>query len=671
MESAPRLAVAGIVAGFGVAAHGQSMQLWSAYRDLGSSTDRVVSSQTDSGGNTYVLAQMSKSSGPDVDFAKVNSGGSISWTRPLSNTGPDAGDAMTLAPGGGAIFAYSFYNSAAGAASEFVRRYDPSGNLIFSCGPIDGGFRATAMTAASDGSVFVTGTLANGGIRLVKISSSGSLVWSTDIAPADSNGSNSARALALDSSAHIDLVGSMWNGVQSLPAFWQVDSSGAVTLAVTVPVSGQTVGQANAIVPVQNGPSMIAGTSTVDGVSRGWLAALDGSGDETWLQTTAGSGFNGEDLQAIALDPFGRVIVAGSALTSAGSQDFYIARFATDSTPIWSTTYNGPGSGADQAKWLAVDKWGSIFVGGQVTASDGQLDYAVLKLGPTGVPVWPTSGDVFYNGAAIYDGGGSGNNTPAGLGLDSRGDAFVGGTSIGPSGGYDLNVVKYGPTDNAAFVSQSVPTSMIAGLHYTVSVQFENTGNTVWTNTDDYKIGSQNASDNKTWGINRVSVPFGDSISQGQTENFTFTAVAPIDAGTYNFQWRMHDTFGYFGAQSSNIAVTVTELPDEALYVSQLVPSSVKAGSTFTVTVTMRNVGSNTWMAGNYGLMPVSGYVNWAGGMVNLAPSESIAHGAYKTFNITCTAPMTTGSYKMKWQMCGPNGAFNQLTTPKGITVTN
>ena len=133
----------------------------------------------------------------------------------------------------------------------------------------------------------------------------------------------------------------------------------------------------------------------------------------------------------------------------------------------------------------------------------------------------------------------------------------------------------------------------------------------------------------------------------------------------------MNNSLVFFGAPSVNVPITVTELPDAALFVSQSVPSTVKAGSAFTVSVKMRNVGFNSWAYGSYSLVAPSGYANWTTSAVSLSSGETIAHGNYKTFTFTCVAPATSGSYKMKWQMCGPNGLFDQATTIKTISVTS
>jgi Zn-dependent metalloprotease len=116
------------------------------------------------------------------------------------------------------------------------------------------------------------------------------------------------------------------------------------------------------------------------------------------------------------------------------------------------------------------------------------------------------------------------------------------------------NCAPQGGVNNATFVSQSVPTSMIAGQSYSVSVTMNNSGTTTWT-PGVHRLGSQNPENNSTWG-GRVDLPY--SVAPGQNVTFYFTVTAP-PAGTYNFQWRMLEEYvQWFGDYTPNVVVTVT-----------------------------------------------------------------------------------------------------------------
>src|SRR5262249_50954373 len=81
-----------------------------------------------------------------------------------------------------------------------------------------------------------------------------------------------------------------------------------------------------------------------------------------------------------------------------------------------------------------------------------------------------------------------------------------------------------GGTNGAAFVSQSVPSSMTAGQVTGVSVTMNNNGSTTWT-PGTYFLGSLNPQGNTTWGLNQVAL--GSSVAPGQNATFTFNITAP------------------------------------------------------------------------------------------------------------------------------------------------
>jgi hypothetical protein len=121
-------------------------------------------------------------------------------------------------------------------------------------------------------------------------------------------------------------------------------------------------------------------------------------------------------------------------------------------------------------------------------------------------------------------------------------------------------------SNNAMFVSQSVPATMVAGQTYNVSVTMKNTGTTTWRETSDafYRLGSQNPVDNVTWRAhNRVylsqTTPPVSTVAPGSEVTFAFAVTAPSTAGTYNFQSRMvQDAVEWFGDYTPNVSVTVT-----------------------------------------------------------------------------------------------------------------
>jgi RHS repeat-associated protein len=111
-------------------------------------------------------------------------------------------------------------------------------------------------------------------------------------------------------------------------------------------------------------------------------------------------------------------------------------------------------------------------------------------------------------------------------------------------------------SNDAEFVNQAVPASMVPGGAYNVAVTMKNTGTATWPAGVAYLLGSQNPQDNTRWGGGRVAL--GAAVQPGGLATFSFQVTAPATPGTYGFQWRMVQEFvTWFGPQTPNVAVTV------------------------------------------------------------------------------------------------------------------
>ncbi len=232
--------------------------------------------------------------------------------------------------------------------------------------------------------------------------------------------------------------------------------------------------------------------------------------------------------------------------------------------------------------------------------------------------------------------------------------------------------------NNALFVSQSVPDSMVAGQSYDVSVTLRNIGTATWTRDTSFRLGSYNPGDNIIWKANgpcdvpnihhRVYLCSGEAIARGDMKTFSFQVTAPVQAGQYNFQWRMVKEFvEWFGDYSANVAVSVVDPPPEinnAQFISQNVPATMEIGQTYDVSVTMKNTGTTTWTRdtsfrlGSYN--PGSNTIWKPEGpcdvpnihhRVYLCSGEAIAPLETKTFTFQVTAPTQAGEYNFQWRM--------------------
>ncbi|HEX3184551.1 MAG TPA: hypothetical protein VHQ94_07130 [Pyrinomonadaceae bacterium] len=114
------------------------------------------------------------------------------------------------------------------------------------------------------------------------------------------------------------------------------------------------------------------------------------------------------------------------------------------------------------------------------------------------------------------------------------------------------------PSSDATFVRHQVPTSMIAGRKYPVSVTMRNTGITTWTSGGANSFGLGANRDSDTWGLTRRGLP--SPVSPGGEVTFAFDVIAPAP-GAYRFQWRMlQELIEWFG-DLTDMPVQVTAAP--------------------------------------------------------------------------------------------------------------
>lgn len=126
---------------------------------------------------------------------------------------------------------------------------------------------------------------------------------------------------------------------------------------------------------------------------------------------------------------------------------------------------------------------------------------------------------------------------------------------------FSITVNASGNSWNSEFLSQEVPTSLTPGQSFQSTLRWRNTGTQTWNGSGGFRLGSQNPTDNRTWGGNAVIV---SSANVPPNNEFivTFTAFAPTTPGTYNFQWQtFQNGVGFFGEPSDNVVIIVGQAP--------------------------------------------------------------------------------------------------------------
>ncbi len=181
---------------------------------------------------------------------------------------------------------------------------------------------------------------------------------------------------------------------------------------------------------------------------------------------------------------------------------------------------------------------------------------------------------------------------------------------------------------SALYISDSIPTNMIAGETYHATVNFTNNGNTPWSSARGVTLAMWG----QTWNYNlnndttvdsmpAWNIPAGVTIQPGQTYTWNLT-LQPQWSGTFGVGFQMVQQtvwkrssemwLGNYASKNMNVAATAPS----ALYISDNIPSSMMAGETYHATVNFTNNGNTPWNSGRGVTLAMWGQT-WNFGMDN------------------------------------------------------
>ena len=232
----------------------------------------------------------------------------------------------------------------------------------------------------------------------------------------------------------------------------------------------------------------------------------------------------------------------------------------------------------------------------------------------------------------------------------------------------NVAVVVTKATDAAQFVSNTGATTVFAGADFFSTNTMKNVGTSTWTTATLYSMMSQSPANNTTWNGNRIPIPGAvPSVAPGASVTFTKQCTAPITPGTYTMQWQCNKNGVAFGDTTPLLTMTVVQGPDNSQWLSTTgVPTSIGPGKTFTGVISMKNLGTATWTAGPYTLVPI-GSNNF--GIASVA-AVSTAQNATDAFSALFTAPATPGTYTFQWRVAHSGTKFGQSSPSITIVVS-
>ena len=114
----------------------------------------------------------------------------------------------------------------------------------------------------------------------------------------------------------------------------------------------------------------------------------DPSGNQVWASRYDRPGMFPDSAFAIAVDDSGNVYVTGYSYDSATYQDYATTKYYPNGDTAWVRRYYGPGNSWDEARAIAVDDSGNVYVTGFSTGDGTDYDYATMKYSANGETSW-------------------------------------------------------------------------------------------------------------------------------------------------------------------------------------------------------------------------------------------------------------------------------------------
>jgi uncharacterized delta-60 repeat protein len=436
----------------------QVKQEWvSRYNEPGNGQDNANSIAVDGSGNVYVTGR-SRSAGAithdDYATIKYNSLGVEQWASRYN--GPanvndwaysiavdGSGNVYVTGVSAGSIGYYATIKYNSSGVQQWASLYD---------GHTSSAERVYSIAVDNSGNVYVTGSydvsVYNEDYATIKYNSSGVEQWVSKY-NGPGNADDYTYAIALDGSGNVYVTGaSDGSGSYNYDyATIKYNSSGVQQWASRYNGTGNFEDNAYSIVVDGSGNVYVTGRSW--GGETNWdytTIKYNSNGIEQWVQRYNGPGNSSDEAKSIAVDALGNVYVTGTSFGSGTGADYATIKYNASGVEQWVQRYNGPGNANDNAYSMAVDNSGNVYVtgGNYISITEGG-DYATLKYNSSGVEQWVQR----YNGPDNL------GDWALSIALDGSDNVYVTGGSNGSETWTDYATVKYSQTTTGVYQTTS------------------------------------------------------------------------------------------------------------------------------------------------------------------------------------------------------------------------
>jgi uncharacterized delta-60 repeat protein len=341
----------------------------------------------------------------------------------------------------GVDYATVKYNAA--GQEQWAARYNGPGNrddVAYSIG-IDG-----------DGNVYVTGR-SWGDERFdyatVKYNAEGEEQWVNRYdGPNKNHGTNHDRAtsLAVDAEGNVYITGNSW-GVETSKDYATIKYNTLGEEQWVARYDGPANGLDEAVSVILDEK----GNIYVTGFSNGGESGLDYAtikyntlGEEQWVARYNSSADVHDRASSLAIDAEKNVYVTGFSQKNEEDHDYATVKYNAFGEEQWAVNYDGPANKKDEAKAIAVDTEGNVFVTGHSLGHGTGNDYATVKYNALGDEQW----------VARYHNYGTVGDFATAMALDAKGNVYVTGNSWEDGGHDDYATIKYNTSGEEQWIAR-------------------------------------------------------------------------------------------------------------------------------------------------------------------------------------------------------------------------
>ncbi|WP_375433977.1 SBBP repeat-containing protein [uncultured Hymenobacter sp.] len=355
------------------------------------------------------------------------------------------------------VTGYSFADASSAISYDYVTiKYSADGQQQWQLrydGAANGDDVATDLAVDTDGNVYVTGSSYNGtsyDYATVKYSPNGQYLWQASYnGPANSD--DLAASVAVDAAGNVLVTGASYHGPSTGYDYvtLQYAASGAPLWQAHYSGSGASDELPTSIAVDGSGNVYVTGTSYTGSQSDYLTLKYAASGQQEWAARYNGPASGYDLVRDLAVDAAGNVAVTGTS-DNGTSYDYATLKYAPDGQPVWQARYNGPGNSYDEATAVALDAIGNVAVTGYANTGNDNWDFVtIFYASVSGQPVWRRA----------YDGPDNGYDEATDVVVDTYNRVMITGRSYNRNGECDYLTTGY----SIQYVGRQLPVARYNG----------------------------------------------------------------------------------------------------------------------------------------------------------------------------------------------------------------